>query len=244
MMDNYFQKIASSILLDCYQKERVHITNFLTTEEQEILLIEKKHYPTLKIDFETGFKGGERKKAIIYSNDGSYQAEITVLKLTYGNKYKDITHRHILGNLMALGIDRNRVGDIILYDGYAFVAVDTKLVSFLKQEFKTLNKLPLLVEDFFDEVEISDNGIEKKLFVSSLRADAVIAASFNLSREKVSELFEHEFVKINQKVVYKIFKEISVNDLISVKHYGRIKILDNTNKTRSGKFVLQALLYK
>lgn len=243
-MDNYFQKIASSILLDCYQKERVHITNFLTTEEQDILLLEKKHYPTLKMDFETGFKGGERKKAIIYFKDGSYNAGITILKLTYGNKYKEITHRHILGNLMALGIDRNRVGDIIICDGYAFVAVDTKLVSFLKQEFKILNHLPLLVEEFFEEVEISDNGIEKKIFVSSLRADAVIAASFNLSREKVSELFEHEFVKINQKVINKIFKEVNVNDLISIKHYGRIKIIDNNNKTRSGRIVLQILLYK
>ena len=243
-MDNYFQKIASSILLDCYQKERVHITNFLTTEEQDILLLEKKHYPTLKIDFETGFKGGERKKAIIYFKDGSYNAGITILKLTYGNKYKEITHRHILGNLMALGIDRNRVGDIIICDGYAFVAVDTKLVSFLKQEFKILNHLPLLVEEFFEEVEISDNGIEKKIFVSSLRADAGIAASFNLSREKVSELFEHEFVKINQKVINKIFKEVNVNDLISIKHYGRIKIIDNNNKTRSGRIVLQILLYK
>ena len=244
MMDNYFQKIASSILLDCYQKERVHITNFLTTEEQEILLLEKKHYPTLKIDFETGFKGGERKKAIIYSNDGSYQAEITVLKLTYGNKYKDITHRHILGNLLALGIERNRVGDIAVFDGFSYVAVEKDLDSIILMEFKTLNHLPVLVTECHEEITIMDNGIDKTLFVPSLRSDVVIAQSFNLSREKVSELFAHEYVKINQVLIFKAFKDIKIGDTISVKHYGRIKILDDKDTTRSGRIVLKIKLYK
>ena len=244
-MDNYFHKMVGSILNDCYQKNKVHITNFLTIEEQEILQNELSHYPSLKADFLTGFIGGERAKAVIYPLDMSaVNPQIALLKLTYGNKYKEISHRHILGNLMALGIERNRVGDIALFDGYAYLAVDKKLVNFLFQEFKTLNHLPLLIEEVFEEIELVDNGVEKTVFVASLRMDAVIAASFNLSREKVSELFAHEFVKLNQKPIYKAFKEVMIDDIISVKHYGRIKIIDNTNHTRSGRIVLHILLYK
>ena len=244
-MDDFFIKQVDKWLDECYQKEKGHYTHFLTLEEQEILQQKAKYYPTLKLDFITGFNGGER--AIVYlhpADNNLFNSPVVLLKLTYGNKFKDITHRHILGNLLALGIERNRVGDIAVFDGFSYVAVEKDLVSFILMEFKTLNHLPVLVTECHEEITIMDNGIDKTLFVPSLRSDVVIAQSFNLSREKVSELFAHEYVKINQVLIFKAFKDIKIGDTISVKHYGRIKILDDKDTTRSGRIVLKIKLYK
>ena len=98
--------------------------------------------------------------------------------------------------------------------------------------------------EYFDKVELADTGIEKTIFVSSIRLDAVIAMAFNLSREESLAIIKREMVKVNQKITLKAFQNLNPCDIISVAHKGRIKIIDDTGTSRSGRIVMKIKIYR
>ena len=64
-MDSYLSKKISSILNDCYEKNKPYVTSFLSMSEQEIVKMEIKKYPTLYLKFDGGIKNAEYQKAIL-----------------------------------------------------------------------------------------------------------------------------------------------------------------------------------
>jgi RNA-binding protein YlmH len=243
-MDNYFNKKISTILSDCYDRNKSYVTNFLSISEQEILTNLAKRYPTLSITFDGGIKNAEYAKCIISPFDAEIDNLISILKISFNPKYLTLTHRILLGVLMHLGISRDRVGDIVIEDSFAYVTVDKQLVKFIKENLTEINHQPLNVEETFESVMIADSGVEKTIFLQSNRLDAIIAQSFNISREDATELIKREMVKINQKIVVKSFQTLSVCDIISLAKKGRIKLLDDTNSTRSCRIVMKVKIYR
>ena len=243
-MDNYFGKKISTILSDCYVKNKSYVTNFLSTSEQELVLIEAKKYPSLNISFDGGIKNAEYQKCIISPFEAELDNNISILKISFNPKYLTLSHRNLLGTLMHLGISRDRVGDITVDSDSAYVAVDRNLVKFLKENLTEIHHQPVEIEEYFDVVEIADSGIEKTVFLQSNRLDALIAQAYNISRDDACELIKREMVKINQKIVVKSFQSLSVCDIISVAKKGRIKLIDDSNSTRSGRIVMKIKIYR
>ena len=95
-----------------------------------------------------------------------------------------------------------------------------------------------------DIVELEDKGVIKTIFLQSVRLDSVISQAFNLSREEASGLIKHELVKVNQKVAVKSFQNLKACDIISVAHKGRIKIIDDSTTSRSGRIVMKIKIYR
>ena len=243
-MDNYFYNIASSILNEVYERGRPFVSNFLTLEEQEIIKSEAKKYPSLNVRFDGGIIGAEYKKAIISIYNKDISNEISIIKISFNPKYLTLSHRNILGTLIHLGIKRDRIGDIKIEDNCAYVAVSSNLVEFLILNLTEIHHQEVIVTEYFDKVELADTGIEKTIFVSSIRLDAVIAMAFNLSREESLAIIKREMVKVNQKITLKAFQNLNPCDIISVAHKGRIKIIDDTGTSRSGRIVMKIKIYR
>lgn len=243
-MDNYFYNIASSILNEVYERERPFVSNFLTLEEQEIIKLEAKKYPSLNVRFDGGIIGAEYKKAIISIYNKDISNEISIIKISFNPKYLTLSHRNILGTLIHLGIKRDRIGDIKIEDSCAYVAVSSNLVEFLILNLTEIHHQEVIVTEYFDKVELADTGIEKTIFLSSIRLDAVIAMAFNLSREESLDIIKREMVKVNQKITLKAFQNLNPCDIISVAHKGRIKIIDDTGTSRSGRIVMKIKIYR
>ena len=146
--------------------------------------------------------------------------------------------------MIHLGIERNRIGDITLSADSAYVAVSSNMVEFIKDNLLTIHHQEVNVTEYFDQIEIEDKGIEKTIFLQSSRLDGVIAQAFNLSRDASSELIKHEMVKVNQKIVVKSFQNLKACDIISVAHKGRIKIIDDSSTSRSGRIVMKIKIYR
>ena len=243
-MDNYFYNIASSILNEVYERERPFVSNFLTLEEQEIIKSESKKYPSLNVSFDGGIIGAEYKKAIISIYNKDISNEISIIKISFNPKYLTLSHRNILGTLIHLGIKRDRIGDIKIEDSCAYVAVSSNLVEFLILNLTEIHHQEVIVTEHFDKVELADTGEEKTIFLSSVRLDAVIAMAFNLSREESLAIIKREMVKVNQKITLKAFQNLNPCDIISVAHKGRIKIIDDTGTSRSGRIVMKIKIYR
>lgn len=243
-MDSYLSKKISSILNDCYEKNKPYVTSFLSMSEQEIVKMEIKKYPTLYLKFDGGIKNAEYQKAIITPYEMDLDNGITILKISYNKKYLTLTHRILLGSLMHLGISRDRVGDIMICDDTAYVAVSDSISDYIINELTSISHQRVEISKTDEDIILEDKGIEKTIFVASNRLDAIISASYNISRDDSSLLIDKEMVKVNQKIVIKSFQSLNPCDIISVAHKGRIKITEISGLSRSGRIIIQVKIYR
>lgn len=244
-MDEFLMKKLDSFLKTCHKKNMGYLTHFLSSSEQEYLLKEIKHYQGIELIFYGGFLNAIYQKAIIkpigfIMNDFN----LCLLKFNYNPKYTKLSHRNVLGKLMSLGVERNRFGDILVLEDKVYFAASSEVIPFLQREFKMIMKEKIELEITDEIISLFDNGTIKTIFVSSLRLDAFLSQSLNISRTNAATLINSEMVKINQITSSKITKEVKTDDLISIRHYGRIKLLDSNKKSKSERIVCKIKIYK
>ena len=181
-------------------------------------------------------------------NEGYNQADlnISLLEINYPQKWSELTHSQILGVLTHLGIELDTFGDIINDEnGNWQFFVKTELKDYFLDQIDRiartkvkLHELPLskaLVQE--------DDSIEKTTVAVSLRLDAIVSAITNLSRSQVKKIIEAGEVKLNWHLVTQSNIIISVQDMLSIRHYGRYEIIDLT-ATKKGKKRLKIKLWQ
>lgn len=244
-MDEFLIKKLDSLLKTCYQKNMGYLTHFLSSAEQEYLLKEIKNYKGLEVIFSGAFLNATYQKAIIKPVDlNMNDFNLCLLKFNYNPKYIKLSHRNVLGSLMSLGLERNRFGDILVLENKVYFASSNEVIPFLQREFKMIMKEEIELEITDEIISLLDNGTKKTIFVSSLRLDAFLSQALNISRTNAVDLIKSEMVKINQITSSKITKEVKNDDLISIRHYGRIKLLNSNNKSKSERIICEIKIYK
>ena len=243
-MNDYIINIIASIYKTCYEKNTPYISNFLNLEEQELYKLEAKKYPTLDLYFDGGIENAEYQKAIICPKGVTISSKIDILKISFNPRYLELSHRNVLGSLIHLGISRDRIGDIAVYQDKVYVAVSDSITNFILENLTLIHHQKVDITVVNEKITLEDKGIEKTIFLQSNRLDAVIAMAYNISREESSELIKKEMVKVNQKITVKSFQNLKPCDIISVAHKGRVKILDDSNTSRSGRIVMKIKIYR
>ena len=243
-MNNYALNIIASVFSTCYEKNTPYVSNFLNLEEQELYKLEAKKYPSLNLTFDGGINGSEYQKVIITPIGMNISSKIDILKISFNPKYLTLSHRNVLGTLIHLGISRDRIGDIVIYEDKVYVAVSDTITNYIIENLTTIHNQPVTISKTYEQISLEDKGIEKTIFIQSNRLDAIIAMAYNISREESSELIKRELVKVNQKVTVKSFQNLKPCDIISVAHKGRVKILDDSNTSRSGRIVMKIKIYR
>lgn len=189
------------------------------------------HYPDLQYIVSGGYHDAEYKRLIIAPDymmiDEDY---ITVVDITYHEKYGEIGHRDVLGAVLGLGIKRDFIGDILLETGHVQVMTTKEMGKFLKEQLFKIGRVTVSVQlKSTSEVMALDQETQMiNTTVSSLRLDSIIASGYNLSRSKAAEFIKSERVKLNHNFVTQISKEIEEGSLISVRGKGRI-VLEQVN---------------
>lgn len=170
---------------------------------------------------------------------------ITAIEVKYNSGFSSgLTHRDFLGSVLGLGITREKVGDIILENDRAVVFADSDISDYicinLEKVKRTTVKCKILESYKPKETEI----VEKKFTVASLRLDAVCGHAFNLSRGKAADLIKGEKAYLNWKNETSVSKSVSENDIITLRGYGRIKIIEIIGTTKKDRILINVGLYK
>lgn len=217
----------------------VSLLNFLD-EAQIGILDQLAKKSNLEINYYGGFKYSDRLRAIISIYDvDKKDYKIVVYKIDYNKRYYMINHRSILGSLMSLGIKRECIGDIIITDDNdAYVAVTEEISNYIVDSFSSVGKAPIKLINIDDEIENVVRYSKKLYFVSSLRLDVIIAASYNLSRNEALEFIKGGLVFINHILILNPSHMVKLNDEISVRHKGRVKLDEIGNETKSGRIAV------
>lgn len=218
-----------------YEKnaETVH-TFFLDPAEQldvDQILRKIPHY------FEGGYDTAERKIAII----GDEEIDIISVICIFSNA--ELSHRNVLGSVLGLGIQRERIGDIIIDGNSAQVVTLKDIANYLLNNLKSVGREKVTVsEKTKSELEIP-KAEEKEINVTvpSMRLDAVISSGFGMSREESSAIIKAERVNLNYKLVTSNIKQVVAGDLISVRGHGRIEIKQIVGETRKNRIRLLAV---
>nr|WP_317356866.1 YlmH/Sll1252 family protein [uncultured Tyzzerella sp.] len=166
---------------------------------------------------------------------------ISILEVTYNEKYsRELTHRDFLGSLLGLGIDRGKVGDIIIEDNKALCFLNNDIIDYININLEKVGRTKIKTKILsLNDYTIPKPKLEtKNIIVSSLRLDAVLAGAFNISRGKVSEYIKGEKAFINFVIETNGAKNVKTTDIITLRGLGRIKILDIVGKTKKDRIVL------
>lgn len=230
-----FKKRLESLIIRAYEGG-VCLLPFLDEAQMALIKEELKWHSEINAYFDGGIINSDRSRCVIAPNDYKVDFKIVVFKIIYNKKYYSISHRNILGSLMSLGIKREVLGDIVIDDDKnAYFACQTEMSDFLLQEFKYIGKAPIELEECKTKIENIIRYEEKMCFISSLRLDAVIAIAFSISRSVALNSIKNGIVFVNYLLVQNPIHRVLVNDIISVRHKGKIKIISIEGTTKSGR---------
>ena len=234
------REVAEKLLQSInFVENRNTVTKFLTNFEQIVLSqIVAYNYGDFKVEFFGGFDDAERKKAKIISNEYyDVDYDIVCLKAKFNDKFNKVEHRNILGAVHNLGINFNRFGDIIVLENEVYIFVDEEIADYIAMEFTKAGRVNL----DFQRVDLTEVGIEKKyedfeIVSSSFRIDSIVAKITNKSRSKVKEFLEQDFIKLNHVVLRNGEKNCTLEDIISIRKYGRFVVKGYTQNKKSLKY--------
>lgn len=229
-VDGYIQKAYNN---------GVTLLSFLDDAKISVLEDAIKYYG-MSPQYYGGFIGSDRVRAIISLNDASLdEFKIVVYKIKYNKKYYEITHRSILGSIMALGIKRECIGDILITeDRNAYFACTREISEYIYNELHQIGNATVELEIEEAEIENVIRYEEKLHFLSSMRLDVILASSYQMSRSEAFEYIKNGLVSVNHVVTQNPSKIITLNQELSVRHKGRVKIKEIGGISKSGRIAV------
>lgn len=176
-----------------------------------------------------------------------YFSNISALRIK-GSGYRKLTHRDFLGSVLGLGLERSVVGDIfVMGDGEseAIMLCDSAIADFLLNELSHIANDKVRVSSVrHGEWEAPKRRMQEiHDTVASPRLDAVVAALCNLSRENASSAVLTGLVELNFENEERPDRTVAAPSIISVRGIGRFRVLSLSDKTRKGRYRLDAEKY-
>lgn len=185
-----------------------------------------------------GYEGCERVVVLMgeYLESKDIREEVQIVKISCS---QELTHSSILGSLLGLGLERKKIGDIIIDENTAYVVLKKTITNFIIQNLEKVGRNRVKLEVFEEEIPIKeDSTMDKKVTVSSMRIDVLLSSVLHISRGKANTLLQKEYVKVNHELIKSKNKILSKGDMISVRKHGRFYITEVLGKSRKDKFIL------
>ena len=148
-----------------------------------------------------------------------------------------LTHRDFLGSLMALGLTREKLGDILVGTGEAQILADAAVLPFLLREYESAGRTKLHLSER-PLAELAPPELKFRLIrdtVMSLRLDSVAAAGFSMSRAKAAELIRAGKVELNHLPCDKGDRLLSEGDTVSARGFGKFVLAELGSQSRKGR---------
>lgn len=246
-------KMCLSRLLDKIEasksKDKIETTDFL--DMYQVALVENF---LRKIKFENyqlygGYDEAERKVAVIYPKkidkkmlEKNYSKILKIVRvLLPEEEHGKYAHRNYLGGIVKLGLNREKIGDILVTEEGADIITVEGFANILKQRLPSLTRFEssdITIEEIQNIKKRKIKIEEIKIIVPSLRLDNIVSDLAKTSRSKAVQIIEQERVFINGQNETKASKQLKINDIITIRGKGRFVIKGFEGTTRSGRTVV------
>lgn len=249
------EQILRRRLLDlantAYQRGIHLFSDFLNLNEQTIFMSMKSELPRMKYFSYGGFIDAERKILCFCGNEDLAEEDmidypIDCIKITPINqKFSDtLSHRDFLGALVHLGIDRSKLGDILIIENEGYVLCSKSIAPFIVDNLFKIKHTMISCELIsIDSFEYTPKVKEITGTISSIRLDSILSVAFNRSRSSLTGLIEGGKVFVNSKEVTSNSYLLKDNDVVSVRGMGKFKFLGTSYQTKKGRLSVKIHLY-
>lgn len=196
----------------------------------------------------TGISKNAERKAILVSPFEIDEIEspydyFTVLRGEI--KSGSINHRDILGSLMAIGINRNKIGDIYMDEKYVYIIIKQEIKKYIVQNFTSIKNITISFESVDLKVieECSLKFEKARIITSSMRVDNVVSNIGSMSRSKALDFIKVGNVKLNWRKETNKNRLLDKDDILSLRGKGKYRIAGIVGYSKKGNIVLEIYKY-
>lgn len=188
-----------------------------------------------------GYAQAERTVLGIFASDAEISTEaFPIQPVCFTYRAQDgLTHRDFLGALMALGIERDTVGDIVVGNGKTTVFLHSNIADYCLSQISKIGSVGVhaqIAELTIDD--IAPRFEEKSTTIASARLDNIVSALCNVSRSQAVQWIEDGLVMMDGIIVNKITKPLLGSCKLSVRGRGKFVVFEPEQQTRKGRWVL------
>ena len=187
--------------------------------------------------FDGGYPEAERTRLIFLPGWADTHTELAFLRAAFHGADSTLSHRDLLGSLMALGVVRERLGDILVSPHSADLITTPSLMEFFLREWTGAGRVTLTVTEIRrEELTVPEARVKTvRDTVPSLRLDAVTAAAFGLSRGKAAEWIAAGRVHLDHIPCLKPDKTVAAGSVLTARGLGRACLKEVGGLTKKGR---------
>lgn len=245
-------------LLARAEKGEVAYSSFLSPREQRILANGMGKVKE-EIIFDGGYVAAERARAFflppwMLSAEkemleewlADTKSEALVALEIKGSDFRTLAHKDYLGAILNLGTERAAIGDVCVTSPHtAILFCDRIIARFLCQHLSRVANDAVTIEEIALPADFDGGRKFEPVLdtVASPRADSVVAALANLSRERAFEMLRAGLVEIDYETTYEKDAPVTEGCVITIRGKGKFLVRSLSDKTKKGRYRLVANKY-
>ncbi len=233
-----------------YNQNIYTFTGFLSLAEQEALFEVTGDRYSRTFTLWGGHESCERRMARFGSaEEFGYEEDFPIVAVHVRPAMEkfadDLTHRDFLGAVMNLGIERSTVGDIFIEGKQAWIFCTERIAEYICESLDKVRHTSVKCRLAEGETAFTPKEPERmSLIVSGVRADAILAKVYNLSRNQSQDLFRAGKVYVNGRLCENNSYTPKEGDKISARGFGRFVFLGTGSETRKGRLNISVGVYR
>ncbi len=201
-------------------------------------------------NFERDPYSSEREDSFLSATDGWDRQEICSYDaiVASGGGFVSLTHRDYLGSLLALGVERDVIGDIApRSESSAVIFLLRPMGAFAEENFTHVGRDRATVyrTSLNEDFTITRKYEEIVLICASTRLDGIVKAFASVGREEAQRLIASGYVSVNYRDETRVDFRLDPDgkSVVSVRGYGKMRITGAAGETRSGRMRITAQKY-
>ncbi len=224
-------------------------SDFLNLNEQNIFLQTLQKFSWINGKTFGGYEGAERVVAAFLPEEVFFDWDypISAVHIRPQNpRFSDkLTHRDYLGSLMNLGIERKKLGDILVSDDGAVLFCAKAHAEHICNELLRIchTTVSCRLAEEGETFNARTSAAEVSGTVASLRLDSLMALAFHTSRSGLTGMIEEGRTFVNGRLVTSNGHPIKEGDMVSVRGLGRFRLLSEGSLTKKGRTYVRLEVY-
>lgn len=217
-----------------YQSGRPVFSDFLSESECAEFYLHQREFSYAQPALWGGAEGCVRK-IVRFGKEAPFPVRLVEIAPRQKKFAENFGHRDVLGALLSLGLERSTLGDLALSGGSAYCFCLDRVAPLLCEELTRVRRTDVVCRETDAPFPAAHETQERAVFLSSLRADCVLAAAYGLSRADTLACFREERVLLNGRPCTENAKEIKPGDCLTLRGRGKFTLVTLGGESRKGR---------
>lgn len=198
--------------------------------------------PDITVKFWGGYDDAERTIMLCLPDYADIETAnpLSVIRVSVKEGGRKLTHGDYLGSLLGLGINRDKVGDILVRDDGADIIILNEISEFVMTHYAKAGRTSLSLEEKTTK-DLIIEAKERKICidtVASLRLDNIVSSAFGLSRAKAADAIKAGRVFVDSIEILKPDFAISEGTKVNLRGSGKIVLTEIGGKSRKDRIYI------